>query len=674
MEIKNVVLLIMFANNSFASSWQTFGHFVADDRTVNLYNISSTSELNENLGELSTCFQNRDRGDPYCDPSFHSRFHSEYVYSLNYFYYFNCNNIKIKNLSHLLFQKFTELQSFAAINVQLEEINRDDFKFAENLQTLNLSRNSISRLDNMLFLHCKSLKSIDLSKNEINWIHENAFEGLGKIFSSINLSFNKMSTFKEDFIRHMTAVSKQLNTLNVENNGIVEIVRSNKSDAEMIIVNEMFLSNNILKRFDSKIYKVKILKLDNNNLTELFISSDTNYINAENNKITKFKCDNVCQLETVLLSGNKLQGIEVLNELKNATKIIALTLSESSLQTLSVDIFANFAFLQSLRLDKNAISEIDYGLFAHQSILVSLNLSYNAIKEISFHKLATLSSLTLLDISGNKISNIDNYNELKKILPNLISIGLEGNNWNCEYLSKMKVSLASQGISIMTPSMPIKNASSIAGIQCTKEPFDFKNIENVTLNDKKIEESFKYLVVSVDQMKSKITEMENNKINSSEIIFGLQRDILDLKSENIKNHISNINMTNTNEVRLIMEQMNNMTLEKQKLAIDQLIHKINEQNVEISKYKMETEKLFMNMKVDAAKNEPQSAHPPSHPGNGATNQVYTIVLTIIVMLLIIFGIYKIKNFFASNFQQISRQRISRRNSINTVTTFDNSVL
>lgn len=78
----------------------------------------------------------------------------------------------MQKISSTLFEKFSKLKGFEASDVQLEEINRDDFKFSENLVSIDLSRNKISRLDNLVFMHCKNLWELDLSRNRIDWIHE----------------------------------------------------------------------------------------------------------------------------------------------------------------------------------------------------------------------------------------------------------------------------------------------------------------------------------------------------------------------------------------------------------------------------------------------------------------------------------------------------------------------
>lgn len=395
-------------------------------------------------------------------------------------------------------------------------------------------------------------------------------------------------------------------------------------------------------------------------------------MSLENNEITKFQYDRAYELETVFLSGNKLLGTEVLHDLKNAVNLTSLSLGGSSLSYLSVDSFANLVLLESLSLDKNSISKIDFGLFSHQTNLNMLNLSYNAIEYIDFH--IFVSSLEILDISGNRISQIDSYSELKQILPELRVIGLEGNNWKCEYFSKLKASLTSQEIYIREATKPVRNTSNIAGIECVTSSTEvISYVKNE--NDDKVAAKMNQLVDTMNAFNIRMNEFERNKTSFNDVTFNLQRDVLNLRSDLLQIKLPELligNTTSTNEVRTFVEQMNNMTLEKQKLGYDQLIHKIMEQNVEIAKYKVEIEKVLMNLKIDAGRNEPKSAHLSNSSGFTGTETFFIGFVSIIVFGFLILSAYKVRKFLVLHFHQMSKYTASRRNSANTVVTFDNT--
>lgn len=688
MELTGLILII-FVKLSTALRQDGFKNLEFTGNICELQNVSSTSELNDifaNFPSSVLLYQDSYR-------SYGSRSQSTDLY-LQQFVEFSCKNVTFKKLPHLLFQKFSNLQKFSAVEVQLEEINRDELKSSDKLKILDLSKNKISRLENLNFLHCKSLEEINLSKNEISWIHDNAFEGMSSKLKTVKLNFNKITIFKEEFFKLLMDSSKQLWFINLSDNKIKEIVKSNLTFDTKLTVNHLHISNNQLKIFDLPNIEIDTLKLDqnkietlsfngsvnklyvmNNMLKELSVGSGTEYVSAETNKITQFRCDNNSVLENLFISGNPL-GNDILRELKNAKKLNNLDLSETLLDSLSVDSFAEFESLKELRLDRNAITLIDYGLFAHQKNLELLDLSFNSIVNIDLHVLATMTSLRELHLSGNKIAKIDNYEDLHRILPTLETIGLEENNWNCEYLSKLKISLLSQNITIVDAVNPVKNETSISGIRCVTSSTETLSHVKATADDDRTAQKINNLVDKINEINARVNEVERNKTNFKELILSLQKDILILNAENTKNKISTLNATNSNEIRIMVEHLNNMTLQKQKLANDQLLQKINEQNVEISKYKMETEKLLMDRKVEgnSVRSEPQASQSIRNDSTGlnATDLFLAVIFAVLVTSLIILGVIKLKKFFLTHMHQMARQRNSRRNSVNTIITFDNS--
>lgn len=684
MELKGLILII-FVKFSASLIQDGFKNLDFTGKICELQNVSSTSELDNIFANFPSSV--------YMYSSYGSR--SQYTDQyLQQFVEFSCKNVTLTKFPHLLFQKFSNLEKISAVEVQLEEINRDDLKSSDKLKILDLSKNKISRLENLIFFHCKSLEEINLSKNEISWIHDNAFEGMSSKLKTVKLNFNKITIFKEEFFKLLMESSKQLWFINLSDNQIKEIVKSNQTSNMKLTVNHLHISNNKLKIFDFPNIEIDTLKLDqnqietlsfngsvnklyvmNNMLKELFVGSGTEYVSAETNKITQFRCDNNSVLENLFISGNPL-GNDILRELKTAKKLKNLDLSETLLDSLSVDSFAEFESLKELRLDRNAITLIDYGLFAHQKNLELLDLSFNSIANIDLHVLATMTSLRELHLSGNKISKIDNYENLKTILPTLESIGLEENNWNCGYLSKLKISLLSQSIAIVDAVNPVKNETSISGIRCVTSATETLSHVNATTDDVQTAQKINNLVDAINEINARVNKVERNKTDFKELILSLQKDILSLNAENMKNKISSVNATNSNEIRIMVEHLNNMTLEKQKLANDQLLQKINEQNVEIMKYKMETEKLLMGRKVqsDLVRSEPQSSQSIKNDSTGLnlTDLLLAIVLAVATTSLIILGVIKLKKFFLTHMHQMARQRNSRRNSSNTIITFDNS--
>lgn len=75
-----------------------------------------------------------------------------------------------------------------------------------------------------------------------------------------------------------------------------------------------------------------------------------------------------------------------------------------------------------------------------------------------------MKELESLDISGNNLSSFNNANDFKKYFPKLTLIGIEENNWNCSYLTKV---FDDNSIFLKQPAVLIKDSSNVMGIGCT---------------------------------------------------------------------------------------------------------------------------------------------------------------------------------------------------------------
>lgn len=593
-------------------------------------------------------------------------------------------NASINKIPSMIFRKLTSLIKLNASEIGLVEIKRDDFEYAKNLKLLNLTKNKIEKLDSLLFMHCKQLVEIDLSENEISEVKDSTFEGISMNIEKVNLSGNKIKSLKEDFLAYLIQDAKsKIVSISLNDNQIEFIEKSSVSVAKNSTKLSLQLMNNKLKAFDlcglsfwvlnlknnqiesyTQPISVNRLDISENKLQALRILNDTTYLNADNNEITKLEIEDGSLLEILRLSGNGL-GNQILLELKHTNYLKILALSGTALSFLKSDSFHDMKSLEILDLSQNQIQNIDFGVIDGLGELKSLNLSSNMLDELNLHVLGSLSQLNSIDISWNKISKIVDHDKLKQILPQLSSIGLEGNNWDCEYLSRMKMSLTTQKIFITAAQKPAKNQQSLDGISCTTKTNDTHNLIEV-INDDKMAEKVNAVI---ERFNSRLNEVEANRNQVLSEINSLKAIVFDIKSTNLKSQLSSVNATNINEVKVVVEQMNNMTLEKQKLAYDQLVHKINEQNVEISKYRVDTEKLILSIKEGS----PHSDTTPSNPQRSGLTSLETVLIVFVMVLLALLAtVYSLRKFINSKWDQHSRQRVSRHNSTSTVVTFDNN--
>lgn len=585
-----------------------------------------------------------------------------------------CKNSTLDEIPAKLFEKFSELREFDATNVTLEKISRDDFKSAQKLSSLSLSHNEIEKLSNVAFMYLKSLSSVDLSYNQISEIHDAAFEDMSSSLSVVNLSFNKIEKFPENYFLLLGRQTENPLTINLESNEIDDIAQLNSSDDKTVAIQFLNLQNNKLSAFepsklkiaelilnDNRVEKlninptVEVLHVDNNKLKELFVSASMRNVSARNNEIGELKCDKTLSIEVLVLSGNKLSN-GIFAELKHAGKMRILDLSSNKLGALSVDSFAEMTQLEKLHLSDSHIAKISYGIFAHQSHLKVLNISYNNLGFVDYHMFTTLSDLTTWDISGNNLTKLKDYDNYRYIFKNLSTIALEDNNFHCEYLSKLRLSLEKQMIKIDDPLRPVKNDSSVKGVSCSMKTSE--KLEQVPndADNQKLSEKLSEVVDTLDKMASQVNDLKVNEVNFQESI-----------REEIKARfkLSTANLADVNQ-----KQMNPV---EQSLAHDQMLKRMDEQSLEIAKHKAEIEKLWTISKIDASsKTEPQATHEPKPSAKTAEILVPALVVIIVGMTLA-FGICYAKSYLKSKLVQFRHQpRLSRRNSVNTITTFDNS--
>lgn len=241
------------------------------------------------------------------------------------------------------------------------------------------------------------------------------------------------------------------------------------------------------------------------------------------------------------------------------------------------------------------------------------------------------------------------------------------NNWSCEYLSKLKISLNSQLIKIIEPRDRTKSQSSVMGIKCIENSqMKILEVKNGSI-DYGINLKLNEVISKVNQLDNKVATIKSNETNFLSLIISNQKDILTLKADKIQTQLSTANFTNSNEVRMLIEQMNNITMDRQKIVIDQLLLKINELSQKIEQNKFELEKMiFASQKpIEQA---PLKSSEEKTSGITSAEFFLGILLAMTVTMLIILSFFQAKNYIKRN--SIRLPRMSGRNTPNTIVTYD----
>lgn len=396
------------------------------------------------------------------------------------------DNSSLMRIPSEIFRKLPNLMVLSASDIQLRLITRDDFIDAHNLTSLKLSNNLISELEDGTFTNLKKLQKLDLSRNMITTINEAAFVGCGENLYEVNLSFNKIRELDFAALTPLAHPKKLSVELNLESNEIKEVKESHRvshlvfQDLNLkdnflhsfscpdIRISELHLDNNVLDSISFDNCSVEFMKVSNNKLKWLHIHGDLKGLIAQSNFIESFIVNGESQMYHLELTENG-ETEKVFQSLMLMDQLQYLNLSNSVVGVLHEDTFARMTQLKYLFLKNSGIQIIPFGIFVNNKHLMGLDLSDNDLVTIDLHMFTGLDSLKTLNLSGNKLSQIEGFEKIKTVLPELKEIKLTRNSWKCIYLSTMIRTFNLQGISVSeyqgtTPSG--QNGNRISGIDC----------------------------------------------------------------------------------------------------------------------------------------------------------------------------------------------------------------
>lgn len=592
---------------------------------------------------------------------------SMYDYNVGRYWYYKvvCKNVTLEEFPGNFFETFLFAKIFDASAIGLERIDRNSFKSASEVTSLDLSRNKITSLGSLIFDNLPKLQNLFLNKNLITTIKSTAFEGCSENLLVVDLSDNFIKILSGDILDSLGKNGEI--RFNLSNNQITSIEASSTLATRKF--HTLDLSNNGLTTFqgDLSFENISIISLDvsNNNLTLIKID-DIESIDISGNEFLKtLPIKNFTKLKKFAMKNVKPDNFTIAL-LRNASLLQVLDLSNFYIGPLKVDDFSEMTSLKELYLKQTGISQLTYGTFSHQKNLSVLDISDNALESLDLHILSGLLELTLLDISGNNITKLDRYEHLRASFPKLETIGLDSNNWNCTNLARMHESLNVQNIKVKNPTNVVKNTSHLFGIGCTAA--DQTPISRILSGDDN------NVVMKLNEIIEQLNEEKKARSNlkldidvlKSEMFKG-KNDLLDVKTQFTRLHLttstSNVPNANNNEFRVLVEQMNNFTLEKQKLSTDQVMQRMNELQFEMLKLKHENEKI--SPKALLQNNKEVTTESSGY-------KFSDIALTVVITVLIVVGLLKLKGFLTP-IRLTTHFNRNQRGSTQTIQTTDGNI-
>lgn len=434
------------------------------------------SDSNRKPG-MKCCIYENLTSDEFVYKNVHSSFHQSYgtyitTNSLD-IQQFIIANSEISSIPKNIFQHINKLKHLDVLNSGLKNICVSDFVGAKELTHLNLTKNAIETLEPKVFVYAESLLILDLSFNEIANLTEYAFDHLDMLKTLI-LSNNKLVAFdaKQKFAnlevfhindnllnafgQEIFQNSLKLREIDLKNNPLSLEHLLLPSD---VILDTFDISNNLA----SISINSKRICIRNTSTSSYSVHRNVEVLDASNNQISNIQFESNAHLTNINLSNNNLTSMENITHLNNLQQ---LDLSFNSIKDFAISSFSEMNDLHVLNLKKSGLTSLDFGTFSQQTKLTFLDVSDNNLKRINFDMLLFMSSLSVLHIDGNQLTSID-VSDIKNILPNLTTMSISRNLFQCNDLITVVKTLNSSGINLtIVDDNVVKSTSNIRGIKC----------------------------------------------------------------------------------------------------------------------------------------------------------------------------------------------------------------
>ncbi|KAM3939823.1 toll-like receptor 3 [Leptodactylus fuscus] len=287
----------------------------------------------------------------------------------------------------------TKINVLILLNTQLTRIHNTTFKGLEstNLIHLDISKNSLSQIDNNSFIYLHHLRSLNLEENQVSHLMSKAFNGLSNL-TYMNLK-NFFSSSKDSTIDDLSFQWLQnLQYLNMEQNK--KMYFSEYTFTGLINLTKLDLGGCLFPTITNKTFsslsKSPLMSL---NLTKTSIT-----------KIESRAFYGLELLEVLDLGINQINQYLTGQEFEGLRKIKQIYLSYNRQLTVTSNSFCNIPTLEKLNLRKTALM----------------------FKSSSRSPFSCLHNLTLLDLGNNNIANIDE--DFLSGLYNLRILSLQHNN------------------------------------------------------------------------------------------------------------------------------------------------------------------------------------------------------------------------------------------------------
>lgn len=334
--------------------------------------------------------------------------------SLHHLVVTHSNVTAIPNLSET-----TSVVSIDLSNNAIQELSELTLR---TLQILNLSANSIERIEPNSFRSLTHLRVLDISQNNLHFLGPDVLYPL-TVLQYLNLSHNRIEILSRNCFSNLM----KLQQLDISWNKLIRVAAGS---FDLPILSRLLLTGNAQLENASKVLvevgrrlhtvdastmglaqvpstltnSIRTLKLAGNSITEIFCGDLDAYpllqsLDFSFNHLNVVEDDALGRQETLsvlYLNDNKLKLIpRSLPE-----QLTVLDLHGNLISNVTISDFSDLSTLEVLLLNDNKITLVEGGAFSSLHSLVTLDLSRNSIKALYPGSLSGPLALQILRLSG----------------------------------------------------------------------------------------------------------------------------------------------------------------------------------------------------------------------------------------------------------------------------------
>ena len=304
-------------------------------------------------------------------------------------------------------------------------------RLSSSTRHLNLSHNFLLTLDAMTLDNLLVLRSLDLSFNSLVNISDNAFRGQRKLLS-LSLAGNQLDSQQLASVRFLIALEE----LDLSGNVINDIdtnVLPNLTHLRTLNLNSNAISYITLKCITVALPHLETLLLSGNQLQGMSLekSSSLRYLSLSDNLLSA--CPDLSSLPNLTYLDLAHNHITIIDSATFAalTQLTWLSVASNPITNIATGAFLNCSQLEELHLSSlGNLTHINNATFTGLSSLLTLNVSHNKnLHYIHAAALSCLDSLQTLDISYNALSSL--HQSMFAGLASLHMAALHHNPWTC---------------------------------------------------------------------------------------------------------------------------------------------------------------------------------------------------------------------------------------------------